>query len=193
MNKEQFMDTLSKSLRGLPKEEIDDIVYDFEEHFDIGINKGREERELCNALGDPKALAKQMKAESYIKRAEDSVSTQNIFSAVFTSIGLSFFNLLFVLPPFIAIFAIVAALFITAVSITAMGITGFISSVFYPVYSQYVAFDVSPVVGIFTFLGFSSLGVLFFAGNIYLSKGIYRLILKYLRFNLSIIKGRRKK
>jgi uncharacterized membrane protein len=187
------MDRLSKSLRGLPKEEVEDIIYDFEEHFDIGIKNGREESELCASLGDPGAIGKQIRAESYIKRAEQSVSTQNILSAVFTSIGLSFFNILFVLPPFIAIFAVVAALFIASISITAAGITGFISSVFFPFFSQYVSFDVSPAVGIFVFLSLGSFGILFFVGNIYLSKGIYKLVLKYLRFNLSIIKGRRKK
>jgi uncharacterized membrane protein len=193
MNKDRFMDLLSKSLRGLPQEEIADIVSDFEEHFDIGIKNGRKESELCDALGDPKTLGRQMKAEAYIKRAEDSVSTQNIFSAVFTSIGLSFFNLLFVLPPFIAVFAVVAALFITSVSLSATGITGFIGALFYNLYEPYVVFDVNPFVGIFAFLGLSSFGLLFFVGNIYLSKGIYKMITRYLRFNLHIIKRRRNK
>jgi uncharacterized membrane protein len=187
------MDTLSRSLRGLPKEETEDILYDFEEHFAIGMQNGREESELCAALGDPKSLGRQMKAESYIKRAEQTASAHNILSAVFTTIGLSFFNILFMLPPFVAICAAVAALFAASVSIAATGITGFVSSMFYPAYEQYIAFDANPVVGIFAFLGLSAFGILFFVGNIYLSKGIYQLILKYLKFNVSIIKGRRKK
>ncbi|HHT78980.1 MAG TPA: DUF1700 domain-containing protein [Actinobacteria bacterium] len=192
MNKKTFLEKLEKNLKGLSKEEIKDILFDFEEYFAVGIQKNRIEEELSSSLGDPRVLAKQLKAASYIKKAEENTSAGNIARAVFTSIGLSFFNLVFILPLFIVIIALFAALFACSVTISAAGVTGFVSSIFYPVFSNYLAFTVNPAVGIFAFLGITALGVLFFIGNVYLSKAMYKAIVRYLKFNLNIIKGRRK-
>jgi len=191
MNKKQYIEKLARYLKGLPKEEIEDILSDFDEYFEIGKERGREEDELSISLGNPKTLAKQIRLESYIKKAEQTTSAANIGRAVFTSIGLSFFNLIFVLPPLAVIFAAIVALFASAVSIGAAGITGTVGSFFYPLYSQYITFKVNIAAQIFAFIGLGSFGILFFIGDLYLAKFIYRLIVKYLRFNLNIIRGRR--
>lgn len=36
MNKDEFITTLKKELHGLPPSEIEEILYDYEEHFQIG-------------------------------------------------------------------------------------------------------------------------------------------------------------
>ena len=191
MDKKQYIEKLAKYLKGLPKEEIEDILSDFDEYFEIGKERGRKEEELSVSLGDPKVLAKQIRLESYIKKAEQATSAANIGRAVFTSIGLSFFNLIFVLPPLAVIFAAIGALFASAVSIGAAGITGTVGSFFYPLYSQYITFKVNIAAQIFAFIGLGSFGILFFIGDLYLAKLTYRMIVKYLRFNLNIIRGRR--
>lgn len=191
MDKKQYIEKLARYLKGLPKEEIEDILSDFNEYFEIGKERGRKEDEISISLGNPKALAKQIRLESYIKKAEQATSAANIGRAVFTSIGLSFFNLIFVLPPFAVIFAAIVALFAAAVSIGAAGITGTVGSFFYPLYSQYITFKVNIAAQIFAFIGLGSFGILFFIGDLYLAKLIYRMIVKYLRFNLNIIRGRR--
>lgn len=58
MNKVTFLRTLRFSLKGLPETEIADIVRDYEEHFNIGISKGKMEEEISAELGDPVELAK---------------------------------------------------------------------------------------------------------------------------------------
>lgn len=191
MTKEKFLENLEKSLRGIPKEEIRDIVSDFEEYFEVGAERGRTKDEIVKSLGSPKALAKQIKAESYIKKAEEAASAANIARAVFTTIGLSFFNIIFILPIFIFIISILGALFSAAVSIGAAGISGTVASFFYPLYSQYFTFTVNAAVLIFAFIGMGALGIIFFIGDIYLAKLVYRLTVKYLKLNMSIIKDRR--
>jgi len=191
MSKKQYIEKLARYLKGLPKEETEDILSDFDEYFEIGKERGRIEEELAISLGNPKTLAKQIRLESYIKKAEQTTSAANIGRAVFTSIGLSFFNLIFILPPLAAIFAVIAALFAAAISIDAAGITGTVGSFFYPLYSQYITFKVNIAAQIFAFIGLGSFGILFFIGDIYLAKLFYKLIVRYLRFNLNIIRGRR--
>ncbi|MBN1298336.1 MAG: DUF1700 domain-containing protein [Actinobacteria bacterium] len=191
MNEKQFIEILEKNLKGIPKAEIKDILDDFREYFDIGTERGRTRDEILASLGSPKILAKQIKAESYIKRAEESTSAANITRALFMTIGLSFFNIIFILPAFIVIISILGALFAVSVSISAAGIAGTVTSFFYPFFDQYLTFTINPAVLIFGFIGAGALGILFFIGTFYLSKLIYSFIVKYLKFNVSIIKDRR--
>jgi len=51
MNKKEFLGRLSELIHDLPKEEREDIIFDYEEHFRIGIEKGREEGEIAVSLG----------------------------------------------------------------------------------------------------------------------------------------------
>jgi uncharacterized membrane protein len=195
MNKKHFMDILSANLKGIPREEKFDIINDFEEHFAIGKENGRSEEELTEALGDPKLIAKQMNASSLIKKAEETTSASNIARAIFASIGLGVLNIIFLLGPFIAVIAVILALFTSAIAITAAGITGFFGSIFSPLFSNYInsSILVNPAVGIFTFLGIGAFGGLFFIGDVYLAKYTYRLTVRYLKFNMRVITGRRQK
>ena len=191
MNKLQYLENLEKSLKSLPKEEANDIINDFKEYFEVGIERGRSEEDLSLSLGNPKMLARQIRLESYIKKAEETKSASNILRAVFTSIGLSFFNLIIMLPVFLIVISVLAALFACSISLSAAGITGTVGSIFSPLFSQYLTLDVNVAVSIFAFIGIGSLGILFFIGNIYISKFIFRLVVRYLRFNLSVVKGKR--
>lgn len=191
MNKKQYIEKLSRYLKNLPDSEIEDIMSDFEEYFEVGKERGRTEEEISTSLGNPKTIAKEIRLESYLKKAEETTSAANIGRAVFTSVGLSFFNLIFILPLFLAIFAVIVALFAVATSLGAAGITGTVASFFYPLYSQYITFEINMAAQIFAFIGLGAFGILFFIGDIFLSKFIYRMTVRYLRFNLNIIKGRR--
>lgn len=191
MNKLQYLENLEKSLKSLPKEETNDIINDFKEYFEVGIERGRSEEDLSLSLGNPKMLARLIRLESYIKKAEETKSASSILRAVFMSIGLSFFNLIIMLPVFLIVISALAALFACSISLSAAGITGTVGSIFSPLFSQYLTFNVNVAVSIFAFIGIGSLGILFFIGNIYISKFIFRLVVRYLRFNLSVVKGKR--
>lgn len=46
MNRNDYINKLRISLQGLPNSEIQDILSDYEEHFGIGISKGKSEEEF---------------------------------------------------------------------------------------------------------------------------------------------------
>lgn len=50
MNKAEFIGNLRHELKGIPENEIDDILYDYEEHFQIGLSKGKTEEEIAMEL-----------------------------------------------------------------------------------------------------------------------------------------------
>ncbi len=59
MTKSQFMNTLKSNLTGFSTKEIEEILYDYEEHFNIGLSSGKTEKEIIEELGDPIVTAKQ--------------------------------------------------------------------------------------------------------------------------------------
>lgn len=193
MNKKEFLDNLSKYLRGVPGEDEQDIISDFEEHFEMGKKEGRTEEDLAKSLGDPKALANQLKANIMVVQAEKETTAVNITRAVFASLGLGFFNLIFVLGPFIGILGILAGLFATAIGITAGGITGLLGTIFSPLFPEYFNMIVNPAVGIFASIGAICFGILFFIGDIYLTRGFFRLFIRYIKFNARIVTGKERK
>jgi len=190
MNKKEFMHKLSSYLRGIPEEDRQDVISDFEEHYKEGLAEGRSEEDIADSLGDPKSLANQLRASILVNKAEKITSVVNITRAVFATLGLGFFNLIFILGPFIAIAAIPVALFASAIAITATGITVFFASIFGPLFPHYFAVLINPAVAIFGSIGFTCFGILVFVGVIYLAKLFYRLFVRYIKFNLRIITGK---
>lgn len=193
MNKKEFLDSLSRYLRAVPREDEQDIINDFEEHFRMGAEAGRSEEELAESLGDPKQLANQFRANIMVAQAERETTAANITRAVFASLGLGFFNLIFVLGPFLVVFAALIALFIIAVGIAAGGITVLLATIFSPLFPEVFDTLINPAVGIFGSIGIICFGVLFFIGNIYLTRGFFRLFVRYIKFNVRLIAGRENK
>ncbi|MCJ7727620.1 MAG: DUF1700 domain-containing protein, partial [Actinobacteria bacterium] len=181
---------LSLYLGGIPGEDRQDVISDFEEHFKEGLAEGRTEEDIAGSLGDPKSLANQFKASILVSEAEKTTSAVNITRAVLATLGLGFLNLIFILGPFIAIVAVLISLFASAIAIVAAGITVFIASIFGPLIPQYFAVLINPAVAIIGSIGVTCFGILFFVGCIYLSKILYRLFVRYIKFNLRIITGK---
>lgn len=94
MRKTEFLKQMHLFLRGMPEDEISDILYDYEEHFSAGISDGRSEEEIAESLGDPKSIAKQLRAEYMLKVAKASPNLRNMSNAVLATIGLSFFRVI---------------------------------------------------------------------------------------------------
>jgi uncharacterized membrane protein len=190
MNKKEFINKLSSYLGGIPAEDKKDVIGDFEEHFKEGIADGRKEEDIAEALGDPRVLANQFKASILVYQAEKTTSPLNITRAVFATLGLGFFNLIFVLGPFVVTVCVLIALFACAVALAAAGITVFFGTIFGPLFPQYVSTLINPAAAIFGSAGVTCLGILFFIGDMYLGKLFYKLFLKYIKFNIRIITGR---
>ncbi len=188
MNKKTFINTLEANLNGINYDDKKDIIYDYEEHFRMGKESGKTEEDIATSLGDPKILAKQFKASYMIEKAKTNTSTHNIFSAILAVLALGFFNLIFVLGPFIALAAVLLVLYILAIVVIITGVCVLFASIISPFYGFWESASL-PIVGLFASIGTTALGFLFFIGDCYIAKYFYRGTLKYLKWNLNIIKG----
>lgn len=186
MNKNEFINKLDSSLKGISYEDRKEIIFDYEEHFSIGIQQGKTEEEIAAALGDPILLAKQFRKEYFIEKAEKNKSAGNIMKAVFASVGLGFLNLL-LMPIFIAVAAVLFSLLVAWGSVVislvaaaaclvisflaasvgmAFGGIGLIIGVFIePYFPQFINIDVNTGSAIFLSLGVICFGILAFIGS----------------------------
>jgi len=191
MNKKEFLGRLSELIKDIPEEEKKDILFDYEEHFRIGLEKGRKEEEIAASLGDPKVIAKQSRASCILKEAEKTTSASNIMRAIFAAVGLGFFNLVIVLGPAIGLIGILVALFAAAFAITVSGAAVLLGTLLGPVFAWNVYIPFAAVVSIPLGIGLTALGLLSIIGTFYLTKFFYKLSISYLKMNLQIITNRR--
>lgn len=188
MNKNEYITSLNRLLGSLPADERNDIIYDYEEHFRMGMENGKTEEEIANALGDVRTIAKQFKADYSITVAQSNATPGNVFKAVLATLGLGFFNLVFVLGPFLGLVGVLIGFFSAAFGITIGGIAGVVATLISPVLPNLVTTDLNPFFGFFVSMGLTAFGLLFLIGDFYLAKYFFKGTAKYLKWNLDIIR-----
>lgn len=184
MTKMEFLQTLDRSLQKLNDKERQEILYDFEEHFSIGLAEGKTEAEIAKELGNPKMIAKEILVDYRISQAESEKSVKHIFQAIFATISLSFFNIMFVLGPVLAVIAFYLSLCGVAIAFVLSPIGWLVSFL--------IGFgEINAAQSFFVSIFLFGLGLMLSVGLYYFGKFLYELLLKYIKFNLRIVKGER--
>jgi uncharacterized membrane protein len=121
MNRDAFLCILSDGLEGLPAHEIDDILADYAAYFDEAHASGRSEAEVAAALGDPRRLARELRAESGLRRWENHRSLGNSATVLLALGGLAAVDILFLLP---LLLVAMLAMFVMGLVVFVLGIVG---------------------------------------------------------------------
>ncbi len=188
MNKKEYLTKLRSALGNISTEARDEIIYDFTEHFDIGLEQGKTEEEISLSLGDPKANAKQYKAEFIVHQAHKNSSGTNVLRAVFAAISLGFFNLIFMIPVFAVVFSIIASFLAISLSLTISGVAVIIATILDPLLPAWVSVPaINPAVLIFGSISITALGLLFTIATVQLTKWCLKATAGYIKTNISII------
>ncbi|MDM5282605.1 DUF1700 domain-containing protein [Peribacillus frigoritolerans] len=179
MNKEQFLKQLNASLTRLSLEEREDILQDYEEYFEIGMEEGKSEQEISKSLGNPKQISKELMATYHLGQVEQTTSAGNVMRAVWAVIGLGFFNLVIVLGPFIALIGVVIAGWVSAIAF----ILAPLGALFNLVLGNFQLFD------LFFALGLCGIGIFIAMGMFVATSALTKGFIRYLNFNASLVKG----
>jgi len=115
MTREGFLARLKEGLRGLPPSARDDIITDYTTHFSDGVEAGRTEAEVAQALGDPGRLARELRAEIGLRRWEEERSPGAAAGAVFAVLGLGAIDILVLLPILLGVVSTLFGLYIAAI------------------------------------------------------------------------------
>ncbi|MEN1968061.1 DUF1700 domain-containing protein [Lentibacillus sp. N15] len=181
MTEKQFMEQLNTALTGLSTDERQDILQDYQEHFELGKQEGKTEEAIAEALGSPTKIAKELLAMYHLEKVETNVTTGNVLRAVWAGIGLGFFNLVIVLGPFIGLVGVVAAGWIASISFILSPLLVLLNVVIYP--GTFVYFD------LFFALMLCGMGLFLTMGMYYVTFYLTRVFVRYLKFNVSFVKG----
>jgi uncharacterized membrane protein len=186
MNKNEFLDTLRTELKFLPKEEVADIMSDYEEHFHSATKDKQSEDEIVAKLGNPTQIAKEYKTNELVKKAEENTTPRNVVRAVLATIELGFFNIIFILGPFIGALSILFAFFVTGISVAVAGIVSIVAVILSPVF-PFIEIDANPVAMVLMLISMVCGGLLLTIADYYLSKLFFKLTLNYIKLNISLI------
>ena len=196
MTKKQYLDALRKGLRWMPEAERREALSDYETHFAAGMARGKSEEEIAANLGDPAETVRMFHtqnrlatAQETVARARSSRSASSVLNAILAGIGLGFFNLIIILPVFFALTAVVIALYAVAGSIVVSGIAVMIAGIFFPVV-ELGAPGLTAAIFLLIGVGLTCLGILACVGCWYLSKYFAKGMMKYVEFNIDIVRGR---
>lgn len=181
MNRELFLTQLKQELQSLSKEEQAEIIADYNEYFDIGMEEGQTEEDIARKLGSPKNIAKELSVSNSLDKGSKNPTVSNVFGAIAATIGLSFFNLIVVLGPALALGGFLLAGWITSVA--------FIFSPFLQLGSILLGFNNFYAFEVFTGVALCGIGIFLSFAMYYVTLWCSKVFLKYCQWNVSVVKG----
>jgi len=192
MTRDQFLSQLQMNLGNMPEADKQDIVYDYEEHFRIGLAEGKSEEQIAESLGNPRVIGNSYRIDSMLTVPTDGsdVAAASVFNAVIASISLTIFNVIFVLGPFFGLVVVLFGMWATAGSLIIAGTAIMVSTIF-PSASN-VQFIANPLMNaslLFSGIGVAASGVLAGIGMVFVTKWFFIGVAAYVKFNARIIRG----
>lgn len=124
MKRNEFIRRLKAGLKGMPQADIDEIVADYDAHFEAGLAEGRAEEEVAAALGNPARLARELRFEAGFRNWTTERSPSSAWSAILAFMGLATIDILILLPIVLPVLGVMFGLFVATIAIFVAG--GFI-------------------------------------------------------------------
>lgn len=197
MTEKQFLSILKRNLSGLSSMDKQEILSDYGEHFTLGKEAGKSEEDICLSLGDPALLGKNSRAELLVEKLDEESAASNVFKAVIASFSLGFFNIVFVLGPYLGLVGAMIGLWAGAVSIMLSGVASVLFIIFKPIIKIFIPYVMQPDsfgISLAVFLAgiaLFSIGSLAVIAMVKLSQLFIKGTVKYLQSNARIIKRSR--
>lgn len=182
LDKITFLNELEQELNSIPSTERDNVMYEYEQYFFDQEREGKNEYQIIGALESPKKIGKEIKAKNAIVSAEYKPNAKSILRAIMASLGMGILSLIIILIPMIFIGSFMFVLLLVALFLAISPILLIIHGSLYNMFSL----AISNYLFAFSFTG---LGIVLFVIIAKLAQFVYRLILKYLRWNIKTIKG----
>lgn len=184
MTRDGYMRELERLLNKVPEPLRREWLFDYYNHFQQAHENGQSEQDAAIELGDPRMIANELLLNYHVEQAETKNSFGKLSRAVFSTVGLGLFNVIFVLGPYIGIAAVLFSLWATVGAMAIIGIVTVIDSV----WSQSFTLAQALSLGLICV----SLAILLGIGLKVLTKLFFTATLKYLKFNTRVIKGSHK-
>lgn len=206
MDRYEFLKILSQGLETFPEKERKDILYDYEEHFRVGKSSGKSDSEIIMELGDPYMIVAQYKynySNNYTESQNTDTSNSSYYSStpnynqdndyycnrksplpqplkiiILVALILTCFPVIGSICSFlIGMYGASIGLVIGGIGMMIGGITGSIASSFI-----YIPASIPLSALILIGIGTVCLGILLFIASLWITKFIYGLILRLIKW-----------
>jgi uncharacterized membrane protein len=194
MTREAFVAELARSLGRMPEKDRREILYDYEEHFRMGLADGKSEEEIARSLGNPRVLGKSFAIDAMLEAPASGTGVRagSVMRALFASLSLTIFNVIFVLGPMLGLVAVMIGLWAAAVSLPLAGLGAFLAPIAALIVPAYVSLaGMNAAFILFAGIGIAGLGLLAVIGMWKLSRLFVLMIAAYVRFNARIVTRRK--
>lgn len=187
MTKKEFLETLRDELEKSRVRNIDDVLADYEEHFNHGISKKKSEEDIALSLGFPSTIAKAYKAEDLITEVRNPANSFQ-WGLALNIIGrlllIAPFNFIVLFIPGLIIFTMMIVGWVVSLSLGASSMA-FIAVL--PILSLSTAKVWAWIAALSGALGLLGLGVLVGMIMFIISKYILLALINYLRWNIQFV------
>ncbi|MFP7473374.1 DUF1700 domain-containing protein [Niallia taxi] len=187
LNKNDFLKLLKSSLKFISEQEKNDIINEYIMHFDEGRLEGKSEEEISEKLGEPEEIAKELNAVNAVNKVEENRSIKSLFTAMFSIMGLSVMNFVFIIVGFFVMLILLPFFLAYIIGVPIMILS--------PIILVIVGFvNGFSTIGIGEILesikGLIIGAILAFVGY-FIGKFLIKLFIKYLRWNMSIAREKK--
>lgn len=182
--RDQYMNELERLLKNVPEQVRKEWLIDYYIHFQQAVENGQSEEEAARELGDPRSIAGELLLSYRVDQVETNKSFRGLSRAVFATVSLGLFNIIFIIGPYLALAAVLLALWVSAAAMALTGIVTVIESVWTGSFTLAQALSIGLIC--------CSLALLFVLGLKVLTKKFFEVTLKYLKFNTRIVRGNTK-
>lgn len=187
MTKNEFLKSLKQELERHKVHNVQDVLADYEEHFEHGLAKGKSEFEISQSLGQTSTIAKAYKADSLInevKNPENGFQWSLAINVVGRLLIIAPFNFIVLFIPSIVIFSLLVTGWVLSLAISAAGLA--IAGVF-PALISFSATSWAWIAAASASLGVVSLGILLGMIMFIITKYILLALINYLQWNIKFI------
>lgn len=181
MNREMYMRELDRLLAAVPEHIRAEWLYDYDMHFRMEAERGVPEEQTAYALGDPRIIAGELLLGYRVREAETRQNVVSVSRAVFATLGVGFFNLVFVLGPFFALLGVLICCWAVAAALFACGMVAVLEGFYGDIFNWQQSVSIASAL--------FGLGILAGTASLWATRGFFRLTLKYLKFNTRLVKG----
>jgi len=190
--KDEYIKELAKGIRGLPEKERNEVLADYEEHFQMARESGKKEEEICKSLGTPKSVAHAILMNTWVSEAESSPAVIRrsgaLLQIMLLVLILAPFNFFMLLCPFLILFVLVVVGWTFPLVAGGLAIAGFTA------FWQNPGVPVDILNGmsmLFMFLGTLGIAVLAALLMFLITKGSLQILFSYFKWNIDFITSRR--
>lgn len=169
MKKEEMLHELEERLKGLPAADREKLIELYEDLIEVAKENRKAQTDLSVPLKDAYPLPIAVETDSY----------RNLGRILLASISLFFFNLIFMLGPVIAIFAVCLSLWVVSVC--------FVLSPLFVITQVFIGGFT--IFELFLSMVLCGIGIALGAGMASAGKGLYKIFSKYVNWNIKLIKG----